>query len=77
MQITSSFWGCLPDGRDAHLFTIQNQAGSSVTISDFGGIITSLLIPDAAGRLEDVVLGYDSLQGYIQDAAFLGAMVGR
>ena len=77
MQITSCFWDRLPDGRHAHLFTIRNQAGSSVTISDFGGIITSLFIPDSSGRLDDVVLGFDSLQGYLQDKAFLGAMVGR
>lgn len=77
MRISSRFWGFLPDGRSTHLYTISNCQGASVTVSDFGGIIQSLIIPDIRGKMDDVVLGFDTLKQYFDDTAFIGAMIGR
>src|ERR1051326_6675593 len=70
-------YGRLPDGRAVELFTLTNANGAQVRIITFGGIITSLFIRDRDGKLEDVVLGFDSLEDYVADSAFFGAIVGR
>ena len=75
--ITKQEFGKLPDGREAYLFTLKNQAGSEVKITNYGAIVVSILVPDRNGKLGDVVLGYDSLDGYVKDKSFLGAIVGR
>ena len=65
------------DGRAAKTYTITNAQGASVTISDFGGIITQLLVPDKDGELRDVVLGYDGASDYENGGGYLGALIGR
>ncbi len=70
-------YGKLQDGREVLQFTMKNTAGVEVKIINYGAIVTSLKVPDRNGKLEDVVLGYDSLQGYVEDKAYLGAIVGR
>ncbi len=70
-------YGKLQDGREVFQFTMKNTAGVEVKIINYGAIVTSLKVPDRNGKLEDVVLGYDSLQGYVEDKAYLGAIVGR
>ncbi|MBR3641852.1 MAG: galactose mutarotase [Oscillibacter sp.] len=77
MKITKKEWGAMPDGRAIDLYTIENAKGSSVSVTTYGGIITSIRVPDAAGQLGDVVLGYDTAAEYLADNAFLGAMIGR
>ena len=59
------------------LYTLTNAAGAEVRIINYGAIVVSLKVPDRTGKLRDVVLGYDDLSGYVQDKAFLGAIVGR
>ena len=75
-MVVCKHWGALPDGGTAHLYTIT-RGEMSLTVSDFGGIVTSLTVPDRNGKSGDVVLGYDTLTDYIQDDAFFGAMIGR
>jgi aldose 1-epimerase len=59
-------------------FTITNPNGMVVKILNYGGIITNVMVPDKNGKLEDVVLGYDSLAGYLQKGnPYLGCLVGR
>jgi aldose 1-epimerase len=70
-------FGVLADGGKVSLYTLTNRAGAEVRIIDYGAIVVSLKVPDRAGKLRDVVLGYDDLAGYVQDKAFLGAIVGR
>ena len=70
-------FGTLADGRKVSLFTLTNPSGAEVKIIAYGAIVVSLKVPDRAGTLRDVVLGYDDLAGYLQDKAFLGATVGR
>ena len=61
------------------VFTLKNQAGMEVKITNFGAIVTSILVPDRQGRFDDVVLGYDSVDQYINavDKPYFGAVVGR
>ena len=70
-------FGKLPDGREVHQYTLTNKAGMVAQIIDFGAIVTSLRVPDKGGKIEDVVLGYDSVQAYMDGTAYLGAVVGR
>ena len=59
------------------LFTLRNSKGAEALISNYGGIVTSLKVPDRNGTLGDVVLGYDNLADYIKDSPFFGALIGR
>lgn len=70
-------FGSTQDGQPAHLYTLRNQNGVEVAITNYGGAIVSLLVPDRAGKLADVVLGYEALAGYESDKAYLGAIIGR
>lgn len=70
-------FGTLPDGRSVPSYTLTNAHGVRARILALGGIIVSLDVPDAAGRLADVVLGYDTLDAYLADTAFFGALIGR
>ena len=76
MKITKQTWGQMPDGTEVPVFKLDN---SSVTaeITSFGGSIVSLSTPDRNGTNSDIVLGYDRLEGYIKDRAYLGSLVGR
>ena len=65
------------DGKKVMLYTISNQQGLTVKITNYGGIITSLMIPDKTGKTADIVLGYDNLQGYLAKTPYFGAIVGR
>jgi aldose 1-epimerase len=71
------FFGKLPDGREVFQYTLANQSGVTVQIINYGATITSLRVPDRNGVISDIVLGYDSLQGYIDGTAYFGAIVGR
>ncbi|HEY5960612.1 MAG TPA: aldose epimerase family protein, partial [Polyangiaceae bacterium] len=70
-------FGKLPDGTAVMQHRLSNCHGASVCIIDFGAIVTKLIVPDGDGRLSDVVLGYDALDGYLSDTYFIGAVVGR
>jgi aldose 1-epimerase len=59
------------------LFTLTNSHGMKTTITDYGGVVTTLEVPDRNGVLADVVLGYDSLADYIAGSPYFGAIVGR
>ena len=70
-------YGSLPDGRSATLWQLTNSSGVEIRITDFGGIVQSIRVPDRQGALGDVVLGYDSLEGYLGQTAHFGALIGR
>ena len=76
---TVSPFGTLPDGRTASLYTLLVPGGWKATITDFGGILTSLHVPaDGSGeKTVDVVLGFDSLAGYVAVHPYFGAICGR
>ena len=65
------------NGRPVDLYTLRNQQGMTVRISNYGARIQQVLVPDRAGEMADVALGYGSLADLRQDGAWLGAFVGR
>jgi aldose 1-epimerase len=70
-------FGSLPDGTALELFTLRNPSGMEVSVTNYGGIITSLKVPDRDGKLDDVTLGYDSIDGYLESSPYFGAIIGR
>jgi aldose 1-epimerase len=58
-------------------WNLSNQKGMSMTVTNYGGRIVSLTVPDKNGNPVDVVLGYDSLSQYLTDGSFQGALIGR
>jgi aldose 1-epimerase len=75
--VARASFGRLSDGTAVDLFTLTNAHGIEVRAMTYGGIILSVRTPDREGRLGDIVLGYDSLAGYLQDTPYFGAIVGR
>jgi galactose mutarotase-like enzyme len=74
---TRTPFGQLPDGRAVEQFTLTNAHGIEARVITYGGIITSIRAPDRSGHLDDIVLGFDSLAGYLRDSPYFGAIVGR
>jgi aldose 1-epimerase len=70
-------FGKTPDGNDISLYTLTNKNGMEVAITNFGGIVVSIKVPDRSGNFADVVLGYDSLEGYLTNPSYFGAIIGR
>jgi len=70
-------FGKTPDGQTVMLYTLRNAAGMEATITNYGGIIVTLRVPDRNGKLDDVVLGYDSLAHYLKSTPYFGALIGR
>ena len=70
-------YGKLPDGTAVDLYTLANRSGMEVKITNYGGIIVSIKTPDRNGKMGDVVLGYDNLDGYVTKNPFFGCLVGR
>ncbi|MBL0177005.1 MAG: galactose mutarotase [Ignavibacteria bacterium] len=70
-------FGTLPDGREVFVFTLRNERGMEVRLTNYGATIVSILAPDREGRLADVVLGYDSLRQYLDGKHYFGCTVGR
>jgi aldose 1-epimerase len=76
-SITKEAFGTLENGQQADLYTLTNANGMVVKITNYGGIITHWLAPDKDGNMADVVLGFDSLDAYVANNPFFGALVGR
>ncbi len=73
---TSSF-GSLTDGTAVEMLTLKNARGTTAKVITYGATLTELRVPDRSGKLGDVVLGFDQLQGYLGNHPFFGATVGR
>jgi len=71
-------FGKISGGREAHLFTLRNARGASVDLTEFGATVVRLSVPDRHGTLADVVLGFDSVDGYARiPGPYFGATIGR
>lgn len=77
LQIEKDSYGITQEGQEVDRFTLSNAAGMQVEIITYGGIITSMKVPNSAGGLNDVVLGYDSLSYYEKGSPYFGALIGR
>ncbi len=75
--IQKKTWGTLADGRQVDLYTLTNKNGLSAQITNYGGIVVSMMAPDRNGKMEDIVLGYETLDEYVKDNPYFGCIVGR
>ena len=76
--VTTTRFGNLPDGRPLTLYTLRNSKGAEAKITNYGGIVTSLKVPDCNGKLDDVVLGHNKVDGYlVEENPYFGALIGR
>src|SRR5271154_4893579 len=64
-------------GSPVELYTLTNVHGLELRCTNYGGIIVSLRVPNKYGRVDDVVLGFDKLQGYLGKQPYFGAIIGR
>jgi aldose 1-epimerase len=70
-------FGKMPDGTEIFLYTLTNKNGMEASVTNFGATLATLKVPDRNGKLADVVLGYDTLDGYVSGGNYFGATVGR
>jgi aldose 1-epimerase len=75
--IDKTLFGKLPDGREVSQYTLTNSSGIKIKIINYGAIITSIVVPDKNGKFDDIALGYDTLEEYINDKSYFGTIVGR
>jgi aldose 1-epimerase len=76
-RLSRSRFGMLPDGDEVECVTLQEVGGFEARIITYGAVLQALLVPDAGGRRDDVVLGHDTLDPYVARRQFFGATVGR
>lgn len=76
MAITTKSFGNAPDGTQVSLYTVKNSNGLAAEITNFGAILVNLFVPDKDGKTADVVLGYDSVEGYFTNGSFFGSTIG-
>jgi aldose 1-epimerase len=76
-QATRAPFGHTADGKNVEIVTLTNIHGMQARVISYGASLQSLLVPDRNGKLADIVLGYDSLQGYLGRRQYFGATVGR
>lgn len=77
MGVTKTQFGKTVFGKDVSLYTVKNSNGMSISATDIGACLVSVVIPDKKGTPVDVVLGFDSAEGYMINGSFFGATVGR
>jgi aldose 1-epimerase len=70
-------FGTTADGTAVEIFTLTNKAGVEIKAISFGAIITAIRVPDRRGAIADVALGFDTLDGYVKEHPYFGALVGR
>lgn len=79
--LTSQPFGTTQDGKNVTRYTMTNKNGVSVSFISFGGVITSIITPDAKGQKENIVLGFDDLKGYeitdTKEGIHFGSLIGR
>lgn len=76
MAVTTKNFGKTPDGKDASLYAITNRNGVCAEVTDFGAILVNFYVPNQNGTVCDIVLGYDTIEGYYANGSFFGATVG-
>jgi aldose 1-epimerase len=76
-SVTLTPFGRLKDGREASLYSLVNANGLRMDVTNYGAIVVRLFAPDRAGRLDDIVLGYNTLDEYVKATPYFGAIVGR
>ncbi len=75
--ITRQPFGQTTDGTPVEIYTLRNSHGCEARITNYGGIVVSLTTPDKDGKLDDVLLGFDTVDEYEKDSPYFGALIGR
>jgi aldose 1-epimerase len=76
-SLTKSSFGKTREGKSVDIYTLTNGSGMEARITNFGAILVSLKTPDRHGKLDDVLLGFDTVEGYLREHPYFGAVVGR
>ncbi len=74
--ITKQDWGQV-DGKPVYLYTLTNAQGNKVTITNYGGTVTSFVVPDKNGNKSSIIIGFDTLAEYLKHPPYFGALIGR
>ncbi len=77
MSISRKYFDKTARGEEVTQYTLTNHKGASVSVIDFGGIVTSIVVPDRDGKLADVNLGFDVVDTYDGKGGCMGALIGR
>ena len=76
-KVEKSYFGMTPEGDSVALYTLKNEKGYVVKITNYGGIITEIHTPDRNGKMGNIVLGFDNLEQYLEGHPYFGALIGR
>lgn len=77
MSLQKKKFGTTKNGEEVTLYTLENKNGMKAEFIDYGANIVSLFVPDKNGKMDDVVLGFDDVEGYEVNGCFFGAFIGR
>lgn len=77
MSVNQESFGQTPEGREVDLYTLTNSNGLKARITNYGAILVSLEVPDRTGKFADITLGFDTLDGYLGEHPYFGAVIGR
>ena len=77
MVIIEKFYGTTKNNEEVSMYTIKNNSNMEVDIINYGATIVSIRVPDKNGNIDDVALGYDTLEAYENGDKYLGALIGR
>ncbi len=77
MKITKSIYGTTESGEQINTFSLTNGNNVEIKIIEYGAIVSGIKVPDRTGRIDDITLGYDDLEGWENDPYYFGATVGR
>lgn len=77
MAITKQAFGVMPSGETVYKYTLTNHHGVSADFITLGGTWVTMNVPDKKGKMADVILGYDNLEGYLSNNPHFGAIIGR
>lgn len=77
MGILKTSFGTLKDGTEVFLYTLENENKMKACLTNYGAIMVNLFVPDKKGKLDDVVLGFDNVEGYFDNPGYFGSTIGR
>ncbi|WP_321334675.1 aldose epimerase family protein [uncultured Bacteroides sp.] len=77
MEVSATLWGNMAQGEEIYLFRITNENGAYVELTNLGATWVSAVVPDRHGIMGNVLLGYDTAEGYVRDLYYMGATIGR
>lgn len=76
MSVTKKSFGNTKDGKEACLYTLENKNGMAVAVTNYGVNIVNVIVPDKNGKKDDLVLGYETIDGYFDNGSYFGSTIG-